>query len=870
MKHCQVVWWYRAILSIMLTIIQSCYGMDLVQLNQQLEYLVHPVVEVEISYESLRSWHHAVHQLPEMLSARTASLISRQTYSKILRGVTQTLSEVKQKSLLTVAGSVPTADGVYAQKKIIESGTDIYVWGNLLGDIHTLIDSLKFLNDKDILSDKFVINGKAIFIFLGDYVGSRNYGVEVQAIIALLKQKNPFQVFLLRGYQEQLAMNKVSGGFIETLPERFQLVAQEKIALEADIAAFYESLPVVLYVGINDTDLNKQSYAQFCYGAIDVYDQQKLFADPAHYQSITSHVIPRVDKSFEKNIQKDIEQMWNDVAQKSGLSFGESTRINPDFLVVFSMIEAQTESFAGEVRSQFVQGIIKSKDVKGIAVSQLLNEMRVGMGCLLAFFLMRLPLTLSISALIHAQQENDAIVDVLHNNVKIDSYSTLKAALKIEKAPPIITLTSTPSGILYSRGFLHIETALYDSNSFSFTLLRSICLNEGESYQCGVWHINKYKIQRSDDRIVNDSAYELSPFKSKVSAAPSNCVTVPQGINNTEGTCFLNVILQLWRAIYCVPGIADEIVFSPRLLNPQEDGVNAAIYKAVINFLNNYSSSSPEKREKLLKIIHDALTKKDQRVGITCSIIGRAHLVVEIMHEALTKYPALIDCTKEKSEYFRSNIGIVLNSIECKNQFAADEKQQNLLLEGASLQAFKNNLDALFKAQSNQGYAAIQIARATGLDVFSGKMSFDWPLVLIVSTTRFNPKKNGFEKLLYRHQKKQPVNLHETVVQGSILSQFSVILDLSRFGFSSHIKKPPAYELMALGGKIIKSASDGHAVAIIKYNNEWFYCSNNNVESVLNGEKLIDEAARTGKIAYPSLSGVWDIYPEILVYRRKD
>jgi len=630
----------------------------------------------------------------------------------------------------------------------------------------------------------------------------------------------------------------------------------------------------VLYVGINDTDLNKHSYAQFCYGALDVYDQQKLFADPVHYQSIASQVIPRVDEGFVKDIASRWDAVFNNLAPNH-LVFNKLVSLDQDNKVILSMIEAQKKAVKDEIRSQFVQGIIKTKSGSGFAVSELLDERRVAIGYQLAIFLMDLSRlmssnTMNISVLIHAQQENNTMIDLLHNNVKIDSYITFTVAQSIKKAPPIITLTSTPQGILYSRGFLKLETTLRDSDPFLFTLLRSSCLHVGEPYQCGEWGVNKYRIERSNDQIVDVSVYKPSSFESKAQGAPSSCATVPQGINNTEGTCFLNGILQLWRAIYCVPGIADEMVFSSRSLNPQENKINAAIYKAVMDFLNNYSNGSSREREDLLKIVHDALAQKNNLVGLACHMVGRAHLVMEIMHEALTKYPALIDCTKEPSEYFNSNIGVVLNNIECKERFKRDEKEIRRHLEGDLLKTFENSLKTLFEAQEKQGYAAIQIARAAGLDVFSGKIPFDWPLVLIVATTRFNKEKNEFEKLLHKKNKTSSVDDRlGSVLAGEVLSQFSVALDLSTFDFSSRMKKPPVYELMALEGKFIHTRG-GHVISVIKHNNDWFYCSNQKAELVPDGNRLIHEAARTGKMYYQDFKNVQEIYPEILVYRRKD
>lgn len=174
----------------------------------------------------------------------------------------------------------------YAQRLVFEPGTRCIYKGDLHGDLHSLV---AFIHQLQISGDisredplKFIRPFK--LIFLGDYVDRGSWGLEVIYLLMLLKIKNPEHVFLIRGNHEDFAMTDELG-FKQEYESKFGKEDPQSLGYR-QLVAFYNSLPVVLYVGSGSED--KKSFVQCCHGGIEWgYNPEKfLNQDDKNFETI--------------------------------------------------------------------------------------------------------------------------------------------------------------------------------------------------------------------------------------------------------------------------------------------------------------------------------------------------------------------------------------------------------------------------------------------------------------------------------------------------------------------------------------------------------------------------------------------------------
>lgn len=161
---------------------------------------------------------------------------------------------------------------LYLQKKKLKPKSTIYCWGDIHGDIASLLSVAQYLKATGVIDENLIIKEKDTYIIsCGDFVDRGEYGVEVIALLMVLKLRNPDNVFLVRGNHEDVSMN-LSNGFAKEYNRKFktQLIYSKNSLLA--IQNFYASLPVALYITLGDD----KKYIQFCHGGLEFYDLQPL------------------------------------------------------------------------------------------------------------------------------------------------------------------------------------------------------------------------------------------------------------------------------------------------------------------------------------------------------------------------------------------------------------------------------------------------------------------------------------------------------------------------------------------------------------------------------------------------------------------
>lgn len=188
----------------------------------------------------------------------------------------------------------PSAIKPYVLKLKLADVAHIFCWGDLHGDIYTLILSLyKLYQDRIISNDLKICSPHTYFLFLGDLVDRGAWGPEVMTLIFTIALKNPGQVIIVRGNHEDLHQNCNMTGqnFLKDLLRISQLPypSTEFNELLNAINQLYNLLPVACYIGTNDY------YLQCCHGGLECrYNPHDLLntAPPKICQSIGALKVP--------------------------------------------------------------------------------------------------------------------------------------------------------------------------------------------------------------------------------------------------------------------------------------------------------------------------------------------------------------------------------------------------------------------------------------------------------------------------------------------------------------------------------------------------------------------------------------------------
>ena len=86
----------------------------------------------------------------------------------------------------------------------LKNESTVYVWGNLHGSLHTLIDSLLWLQKQEIISEELIITKPdTYFIFYDSVLYDSVYGLETLLLIGLLQERNPATVIYVKDSYEQ-------------------------------------------------------------------------------------------------------------------------------------------------------------------------------------------------------------------------------------------------------------------------------------------------------------------------------------------------------------------------------------------------------------------------------------------------------------------------------------------------------------------------------------------------------------------------------------------------------------------------------------------------------------------------------------------
>jgi len=124
--------------------------------------------------------------------------------------------------------------------------------GDQQGALHSLTRNLAKFKEMEILDDSLALkDDKDHIVFLGDVVSRSAYSMETMMIAMRLIDKNPERAFYIRGNHESESYWQNYG-----LKRELEIRAEsqqkdgEKFPMESMVQRFFNTLPIILYVGI--------------------------------------------------------------------------------------------------------------------------------------------------------------------------------------------------------------------------------------------------------------------------------------------------------------------------------------------------------------------------------------------------------------------------------------------------------------------------------------------------------------------------------------------------------------------------------------------------------------------------------------------
>jgi len=178
----------------------------------------------------------------------------------------------------------------------------LYVRADLHGDLRSLIENLRTLQEQTFLDNNFKCQPGVHLIFLGDYCDRGVYGTQILEMLMRLREENPHQVHLIRGNHEYCEYNFMFGAS----DKRLKAVVSDSKTREA-LERFYETMSLTIYFSIAGP---QREYVQCTHGLFD----PTMDPAPLLDQGVSGAYLP-VPKKREFSLR--IQQIPNDNSELS-------------------------------------------------------------------------------------------------------------------------------------------------------------------------------------------------------------------------------------------------------------------------------------------------------------------------------------------------------------------------------------------------------------------------------------------------------------------------------------------------------------------------------------------------------------------------
>jgi Calcineurin-like phosphoesterase len=163
----------------------------------------------------------------------------------------------------------------FIQKKDLPPNSTIVVRADLHGDLKSLTENLKTMQQQGLLDQNFRCKPNVHLVFLGDYVDRGSHTMQVLELLVKLRLENPKQVTLIRGNHEDLFMGMTYGNG----DQNYKNFAGQKANTDL-LDALYNTMPLTLFM--SEQKEGERQYAVFTHAAFEFHvDPSELLENPA-------------------------------------------------------------------------------------------------------------------------------------------------------------------------------------------------------------------------------------------------------------------------------------------------------------------------------------------------------------------------------------------------------------------------------------------------------------------------------------------------------------------------------------------------------------------------------------------------------------
>ncbi len=224
----------------------SCFSAIFASLNEIQKYA-----------EKLNEYPDAddIEQLTDLLAPSYASFHKKHLpgfFSRFLRriGLTHPLwtAEGFKDLLIKVTQERHRLKGRFIRKMQPSSQDRFFMWGSLHGAFHSFIRDLQELKKNGIINDSLkIMSNNHYFVFIGNVIDRSPFILETLTLVLRIMEKNPGQVFYIKGNHER--NERWPGlGLGDELKIRAAHVSDQDIPLKKEVSNFFETLPLALYL----------------------------------------------------------------------------------------------------------------------------------------------------------------------------------------------------------------------------------------------------------------------------------------------------------------------------------------------------------------------------------------------------------------------------------------------------------------------------------------------------------------------------------------------------------------------------------------------------------------------------------------------
>ncbi len=197
-------------------------------------------------------------QTPDKLQAFVQNIYDKITLQR------DTWEYKKFKHLLEKISGLKSKDQTIDQNSIkitAQKDSTFIIFTEIGGAFHSLVRSLNELIKLDILDKNLNIKKENFILFNGNVLGNSPYILETFTLILKLMEKNPKNIFFIKGKYE-IDENWQNFGLKKELIIKSGTKILVKIPLKEEINKFLSSLPIAIYI---NTDKNKNDFIRISY-----------------------------------------------------------------------------------------------------------------------------------------------------------------------------------------------------------------------------------------------------------------------------------------------------------------------------------------------------------------------------------------------------------------------------------------------------------------------------------------------------------------------------------------------------------------------------------------------------------------------------